>query len=86
MLWLPTEFVGAVHRKTKGNDVNVNDFRKELVKIMPGYDWTVHRTKTSGYLEATGTRSSGFNRLSTLSVSRREQDGKAKYTAKSAGF
>jgi hypothetical protein len=70
----------------KGEDVNANDFRKELVKIMPGYDWTVHKTKAEGHLEATGTQSSGFNRLSTLSVERREKDGKARYTAKSAGF
>lgn len=66
--------------------MNANEFRKELVKIMPGYDWTVHKTKVDGYLEATGTQSSGFNRLSTLSVERRERDGKARYTAKSAGF
>lgn len=66
--------------------MNANEFRKELVKIMPGYDWTVHKTKVDGFLEATGTQSSGFNRLSTLSVDRRERDGKARYTAKSAGF
>ena len=65
--------------------MNANEFRKELVKIMPGYKWTIH-TKASGYLSATGTQSSGFNRLSTLSVSRREQDGKIRYEAKSAGF
>lgn len=70
----------------KGNDVNANEFRKELVKIMPGYKWTVHKTKVDGYLEATGTQSSGFNRLSTLSVERRERDGKVRYTAKSAGY
>lgn len=66
--------------------MNANEFRKELVKIMPGYEWTVHQTKAAGYLEATGTQSSGFNRLSTLSVSRREQDGEIRYEAKSAGF
>lgn len=66
--------------------MNSNEFRKELEKIMPGYAWTVHRTTTAGYLEASGMQCSGFNRLSTLSVVRREQDGKAKYTAKSAGF
>jgi len=66
--------------------VNANEFRKELVKIMPGYDWTVHRTNVDGYLEATGTQSSGFNRLSTLNVARRERDGNVRYTAKSAGF
>lgn len=66
--------------------MNANEFRKELIKIMPGYDWTVHRTKDAGYLEASGIQSSGFNRLSTLSVVRREQDGKARYEVKSSGF
>ncbi|QEE24544.1 hypothetical protein CS053_08540 [Rhodanobacter glycinis] len=66
--------------------MNSNEFRKELVKIMPGYDWTVHKTKSNGYMEATGIQSSGFNRLSTLRVSRRERDGKIAYEAKSAGF
>ena len=66
--------------------MNANEFRKELVKIMPGYEWTVHQTKADGYLEATGTQSSGFNRLSTLRVSRREQSGEIRYEAKSAGF
>ena len=66
--------------------MNANEFRKEMVKIMPGYDWTVHKTKVDGFLEATGTQSSVFNRLSTLSVERRERDGNVRYTAKSAGF
>ena len=66
--------------------MNANEFRKELMKIMPGYDWTVHQTKAAGYLSATGTQSSGFNRLSTLSVTRREQDGEVRYEAKSAGY
>jgi hypothetical protein len=65
--------------------MNSNEFRKELEKIMPGYAWTVHRPTTSGYLWAEGMQCSGFNRLSTLSVQRREQDGKVVYTAKSAG-
>ncbi|WPM83106.1 hypothetical protein R5W60_21670 (plasmid) [Brucella pseudintermedia] len=47
------------------------DFRKELVRVMPGYKWTVHRFKNQpNRLEATGTLSSGFNRLSTISVER----------------
>lgn len=66
--------------------MNANEFRKELVKIMPGYEWTVHQTKAAGFLSATGTQTSGFNRLSTLSVSRRERDGMIRYEAKSAGF
>lgn len=65
--------------------MNSNEFRKELEKIMPGYAWTVRRTKTAGYLWAEGMQCSGFNRLSTISVQRREQDGKVVYTAKSAG-
>lgn len=66
--------------------MNSNEFRKELGRLMPGYAWTVHRTTLTGHLEATGMQSSGFNRLSTLSVVRRERDGKARYEAKSAGF
>ncbi|KQU96821.1 hypothetical protein ASD00_18420 [Ensifer sp. Root31] len=64
-----------------------NEFRAELVKIMPGYSWTVHKTpKGMSHLKATGTQSSGFNRLSTLSVIRRERDGQVSYEAKSAGY
>lgn len=66
--------------------MNANKFREELVKIMPGYNWTIHQSRVPGYLSATGTQSSGFNRLSTLSVTRREQEGTARYEAKSAGF
>lgn len=45
-------------------------FRVALDKIMPGYNWTVHRAaKGATRLVATGTQSSGFNRLSTLEVS-----------------
>lgn len=64
-----------------------DDFRAELVKIMPGYRWTVHRpAKGASKLNATGIQSSGFNRLSTLIVQRAlERDGPW-YTAKSAGF
>lgn len=58
-------------------------FRKELNKIMPGYNWTVHKSKTPDYIEATGIQSSGFNRLSTLSVARTEP---GVYTVKSAGY
>lgn len=61
-------------------------FRKELTRIMPGYNWTVHKTSNEHRLEATGVQSSGFNRLSTLSVIRLEQNGVAVYEAKSAGF
>ncbi len=64
-----------------------SDFRKELVKIMPGFVWTVHKAGSRALLTATGIRSSGFNRLSTLRVTRREYlNGAVFYDAKSAGF
>ena len=72
--------------------MNSNDLRKALIKIMPGYKWTIHRSpgiyKEAGVycLSATGIRSSGFNRLSTLSVVRREEDGEVEYEAKSSGY
>lgn len=62
-------------------------FRAELVKTMPGYDWTIHKSTGPQRLEATGTQSSGSNRLSTLRVIRWESsDGKAQYEARSSGF
>lgn len=66
-------------------------FREELNKIMPGYKWTVHKNRLPKdwpleYLIATGTQSSGFNRLSTLSVDLRVRDGKKVYQVKSAGY
>jgi hypothetical protein len=63
-------------------------FREELVKIMPGYNWTVHKSITVGYLEATGIQTSGYNRLSTLHVARRENIGRivgVNYEVKSSG-
>ena len=75
-----------------------NEFRAELAKIMPGYSWTVHQQgRTSKWLRekypdtpivltATGTQSSGSNRLSTLEVIRREESGHVTYTAKSSGY
>jgi len=75
--------------------MNSKEFRAELVKIMPGYDWTVHKPRKSysgvpsetKRLEATGIQTSGFNRLSTLSVIRVEKEGqKPYYEAKSSGF
>lgn len=62
------------------------EFRAALIKIMPGYDWTVHRSMSEKVLQATGTQSSGFNRLSTLHITRTEKDGYFTYQAKSAGF
>lgn len=63
------------------------EFRKELLKIMPGYSWTVHRTTDAVFLKATGIQSSGFNRLSTLRVERFARDpNRVEYTVKSAGY
>ena len=70
-------------RMVEGTDA----FRTELIKLMPGYAWTVHRSINANRIEATGTRSSGFNRLSTLSVIRRtDNGGGVVYEAKSAGY
>lgn len=62
--------------------MNTNEFRAELTKIMPGYKWTVARPErvygeplTSPgfqYMEARGIQSAGFNRMSTLEVTRNE--------------
>ncbi|EOZ5126572.1 hypothetical protein [Pseudomonas aeruginosa] len=67
-----------------------SQFRAELVKIMPGYNWTVHASRSSEkLLVATGIQSSGSNRLSTLRVERRDNygaSGKPRYEVKSAGY
>ena len=66
--------------------MNSAEFRRELIKIMPGYAWTVHKSSNpAGHQSATGTQSSGFNRLSTLKVTRRVRDGSVDYETKSAG-
>jgi len=64
------------------------EFRKELAKIMPGYKWTVRRNRVAveGYLSATGIQTAGFNRVSTLQVTRIERDDSIKYEVKSSGF
>lgn len=70
--------------------MNTPEFRNELVKIMPGYDWTIHKSPSpEHYLLATGIQTSGFNRLSTLQVERRDNyaaSGKPRYEVKSAGY
>lgn len=73
--------------------MNSNEFRAELVKIMPGYSWTVHKQpkyrdipQDQWPLVATGIQSSGSNRLSTLEVARRERGGEVTYTARSSGY
>lgn len=69
--------------------MNTSEFRDELVKIMPGYNWTIHRPSRlfkNSSLTATGIQSSGFNRLSTLRIYRTEdRDGTVQYEAASAG-
>jgi hypothetical protein len=78
----------ADHRRTISADkpFTAGDFRAELVKIMPGYRWTVRRaSKGATRLVATGIQSSGFNRLSTLQVERVIERGAPWYKAKSAG-
>jgi hypothetical protein len=66
--------------------MNSAEFRKEVLKIMPGYEWTVHKSSNPEmYLSATGIQSIGFNRLSTLMVERREKNGRALYEVKGAG-
>lgn len=60
-------------------------FRRELVQVMPGYKWTVHKTKNTLRISATGIQSSDFNRLSTLEVTRIEGDASGlSYEVKSA--
>lgn len=66
--------------------MNSTEFRKELMKIMPGYKWTVHRKTSKIYISATGIQSAGFNRLSTLEVTRRERGGAVEYDVQSSGF
>jgi hypothetical protein len=79
--------------KQKTNHEIETAFREELKKVMPGYTWTIKENygirivddgKTH-LLKAVGTISSGFNRISTLYVERREKDGMKQYSAKSAG-
>ena len=65
---------------------SAKDFRAELVKAMPGYSWTVKKTTSETRMEATGTQSSGMNRISTLSVIRTEKDDATSYESKSAGY
>ncbi len=67
--------------------MNANEFRGKLQKIMPGYKWTVHKSRNEDYLSATGIQSAGFNRLSTLEVVwRLTNGGFVEYIVKSSGF
>lgn len=65
---------------------NQNQFRQELQKLMPGYSWTVHKPIVDFLHTATGVQTSGFNRISTLSVTRRLEGNSLTYEVKSAGF
>ena len=69
--------------------MNSSEFRKELLKVMPGYSWTVHRSNLfikTNHISATGIQTAGFNRLSTLSVTRRKKEDEIEYDVKSSGF
>jgi hypothetical protein len=47
-------------------------FRASLTKLLPGYNWTVHKAFGAGAgLCATGIQSSGSNRCSTVEVKQR---------------
>jgi hypothetical protein len=72
----------------KNKEFTKKDFRNELLKIMPGYKWTVRRQlfDDGKYMEAIGIQSSGFNRTSTLLVIRRQKDDShVEYEVKSSG-
>jgi hypothetical protein len=64
------------------------EFRAELEKLLPGYRWTVHQDKPyrPDVMEATGTVSSGSNRLSTIGVERSVRGAGPWYTVRSAGY
>lgn len=77
---------GRATRAAQGGVMDSNAFRAALTKIMPGYAWTVHRaSKGATRLVATGTQSSGFNRLSTLEVTYSRTEQGERFTARSAG-
>lgn len=74
-------------KSAAGKGIDVDAFRAKLRKIMPGYNWTVHRApKGAIQVTATGTQSSGFNRLSTLEVKYRLQAHGDWFTVRSSGF
>lgn len=54
---------------------------------MPGYQWTVHKVRWPGdWLKATGIQTSGSNRLSTLMVVIKAENGIDFYEVKSSGY
>lgn len=67
--------------------MNQIEFRKALVNIMPGYEWTVHKPKhREVYFRATGIQSAGLNRISTLQVIYQFKDGFPWYEVMSSGY
>ena len=67
--------------------MKATNFRKELIKVMPSYKWTVHRLYCSErFIFATGIVTIGFNRMSTLQIIKRKKDDNIEYEAKSSGF
>ena len=68
--------------------MNTNEFRAELQKIMPGYQWTVKRPYTDGqkWFTATGIQSAVFNRTSTLEVTRRVEQQTEDTTAPTVNY
>jgi len=64
-------------------------FRKELMKVMPGLKWTVHKNpyKDCEFIQASAFHSSGSNRLFTIAVTRRQKkNGIVVYEAMSSGY
>ncbi len=59
------------------------DFRASLTKLLPGYNWTVHKPIGTD-LRATGIQSSGFNRCSTIDVVM--SDGGKWFKSRIAGY
>lgn len=67
--------------------LDASTFRAKLTKLLPGYDWTVHRAaKDAKCITATGTQSSGFNRVSTIQVTHSTNDKGDWFKVRSAGF
>jgi len=66
---------------------DIKAFRAALTKALPGYQWTVHKWDGPGYdLKATGIRTSGFNRCSTISVDMKERLARTVYECRIAGY
>ena len=67
--------------------MDANALRAKLIKIMPGYSWTVHRTlRGTMNIVATGTQSNGLNRTSTLEVTYAPVKNGEWFKVRSAGY